>query len=57
LVHSSPNIKKEVLNAGALQPVIGLLRYGHHREVQLYEVHKELYNFIYLLGSAPILLA
>lgn len=27
LVHSSPNIKKEVLIAGALQPVIGLLRY------------------------------
>lgn len=27
LVHSSPNIKKEVLAAGALQPVIGLLRY------------------------------
>lgn len=27
LVHSSPNIKKEVLLAGALQPVIGLLRY------------------------------
>jgi hypothetical protein len=27
LVHSSPNIKKEVLFAGALQPVIGLLRY------------------------------
>ena len=27
LVHSSPNIKKEVLHAGALQPVIGLLRY------------------------------
>lgn len=26
LVHSSPNIKKEVLIAGALQPVIGLLR-------------------------------
>ncbi|KAA8527574.1 hypothetical protein F0562_034711 [Nyssa sinensis] len=26
LVHSSPNIKKEVLLAGALQPVIGLLR-------------------------------
>ncbi|KAL0371310.1 UNVERIFIED_CONTAM: arm repeat protein interacting with a [Sesamum angustifolium] len=26
LVHSSPNIKKEVLAAGALQPVIGLLR-------------------------------
>lgn len=26
LVHSSPNIKKEVLQAGALQPVIGLLR-------------------------------
>ncbi|CAL9176339.1 unnamed protein product [Musa hybrid cultivar] len=25
LVHSSPNIKKEVLRAGALQPVIGLL--------------------------------
>ncbi|KAJ8431291.1 hypothetical protein Cgig2_026267 [Carnegiea gigantea] len=25
LVHSSPNIKKEVLDAGALQPVIGLL--------------------------------
>ncbi|OAY83690.1 ARM repeat protein interacting with abf2, partial [Ananas comosus] len=25
LVHSSPNIKKEVLSAGALQPVIGLL--------------------------------
>nr|GMD22152.1 ARM REPEAT PROTEIN INTERACTING WITH ABF2-like [Ipomoea batatas] len=25
LVHSSPNIKKEVLAAGALQPVIGLL--------------------------------
>ncbi|KAL7177944.1 hypothetical protein ACSBR2_031163 [Camellia fascicularis] len=25
LVHSSPNIKKEVLVAGALQPVIGLL--------------------------------
>ncbi|KAL6993096.1 hypothetical protein U1Q18_011215 [Sarracenia purpurea var. burkii] len=25
LVHSSPNIKKEVLLAGALQPVIGLL--------------------------------
>lgn len=28
LVHSSPNIKKEVLLAGALQPVIGLLRYA-----------------------------
>lgn len=28
LVHSSPNIKKEVLAAGALQPVIGLLRYA-----------------------------
>ena len=27
LVHSSPNIKKEVILAGALQPVIGLLRY------------------------------
>lgn len=27
LVHSSPNIKKEVIAAGALQPVIGLLRY------------------------------
>lgn len=27
LVHSSPTIKKEVLFAGALQPVIGLLRY------------------------------
>lgn len=27
LVHSSPNIKKEVLAAGALQPVIGLLRH------------------------------
>lgn len=27
LVHSSVNIKKEVLAAGALQPVIGLLRY------------------------------
>lgn len=27
LVHSSPNIKKEVLLAGALQPVIGLLRW------------------------------
>lgn len=27
LVHSSPNIKKEVLLAGALQPVIRLLRY------------------------------
>ncbi len=26
LVHSSVNIKKEVLAAGALQPVIGLLR-------------------------------
>ncbi|KAF9611274.1 hypothetical protein IFM89_028698 [Coptis chinensis] len=26
LVHSSPNIKKDVLVAGALQPVIGLLR-------------------------------
>lgn len=26
LVHSSPNIKKEVLIAGALQPVVGLLR-------------------------------
>jgi hypothetical protein len=26
LVHSSVNIKKEVLSAGALQPVIGLLR-------------------------------
>ena len=26
LVHSSPDIKKEVLLAGALQPVIGLLR-------------------------------
>ncbi|XP_045804776.1 ARM REPEAT PROTEIN INTERACTING WITH ABF2-like isoform X1 [Trifolium pratense] len=25
LVHSSPNIKKEVILAGALQPVIGLL--------------------------------
>ena len=28
-MHSSPNIKKEVLAAGALQPVIGLLRYCH----------------------------
>ncbi|KAF5941738.1 hypothetical protein HYC85_019380 [Camellia sinensis] len=28
LVHSSPNIKKEVLVAGALQPVIGLLSYA-----------------------------
>lgn len=28
LVHSSPNIKKEVLAAGALQPVIGLLTYA-----------------------------
>jgi hypothetical protein len=27
LVHSSPNIKREVLAAGALQPVIGLLRF------------------------------
>lgn len=27
LVHSSVNIKKEVLAAGALQPVIGLLRF------------------------------
>ena len=27
LVHSSPHIKKAVLLAGALQPVIGLLRY------------------------------
>ena len=27
LVHSSPNIKKDVLFAGALQPVIELLRY------------------------------
>lgn len=27
LVHSSPSIKKEVLAAGALQPVIGLLRF------------------------------
>jgi hypothetical protein len=26
LVHSSVNIKKEVLSAGALQPIIGLLR-------------------------------
>jgi hypothetical protein len=25
LVHSSPDIKKEVIRAGALQPVIGLL--------------------------------
>jgi len=41
LVHSSPNIKKEVLLAGALQPVIGLLRYIlnlHHGK---------------LLGSSP----
>jgi hypothetical protein len=30
LVHSSPNIKKEVILAGALQPVIGLLRYILH---------------------------
>lgn len=29
LVHSSPNIKKEVLQAGALQPVIRLLRYNY----------------------------
>jgi hypothetical protein len=28
LVHSSVNIKKEVLAAGALQPVIGLLRFS-----------------------------
>ena len=27
LVHSSPSIKREVLAAGALQPVIGLLRF------------------------------
>ncbi|RZS01895.1 hypothetical protein BHM03_00031845 [Ensete ventricosum] len=30
LVHSSPNIKKEVLLAGALQPVIGLLRLSYN---------------------------
>jgi len=29
LVHSSPDIKKEVIRAGALQPVIGLLRYAY----------------------------
>jgi len=35
LVHSSPHIKKEVLTAGALQPVIGLLRYvdPHHFDI------------------------
>ena len=29
LVHSSPDIKKEVIRAGALQPVISLLRYAY----------------------------
>lgn len=29
-MHSSPNIKKEVLVAGALQPVIGLLRFVNY---------------------------
>ena len=29
LVHSSPDIKKDVIRAGALQPVIGLLRYAY----------------------------
>jgi hypothetical protein len=31
LVHSSVNTKKEVLAAGALQPVIGLLRWILHQ--------------------------
>ena len=32
-MHSSPDIKKEVLAAGALQPVIGLLRYDSAKTV------------------------
>jgi hypothetical protein len=35
LIHSSPNIKKEVLNAGALQPVIRLLRYNCHMQLMM----------------------
>lgn len=36
LVHSSVNIKKEVLLAGALQPVIGLLRFSVFDSVNLF---------------------
>jgi len=39
LVHSSPNIKKEVLFAGALQPVIGLLRYNISSGLYYCRVH------------------
>lgn len=41
LVHSSPNIKKEVLLAGALQPVIGLLRYNLSLDL---ENHSDLFT-------------
>ena len=63
LVHSSPNIKKEVLNAGALQPVIGLLRYDdRHMQlmmiVLIVSVNNEMHitYCIYLLSSARVLL-
>ena len=36
LVHSSPNIKKEVISSGALQPVIGLLRCVETRHFNLH---------------------
>lgn len=54
LVHSSPNIKKEVLAAGALQPVIGLLRFVHSRVALLLSVHWiwRAYLFFSISGSS-----
>ena len=46
LVHSSPHIKKEVLLAGALQPVIGLLRYCWPAHCCLFLLTHSFHNII-----------
>lgn len=54
LVHSSPSIKKEVLSAGALQPVIGLLRWYWWWNIAKLVVWSHLIffgNFILLLSN------
>lgn len=52
LVHSSPNIKKEVLAAGALQPVIGLLRCS----LVFIDMNFSLLAFLFFLASTSLLL-
>lgn len=59
LVHSSPNIKKDVLRAGALQPVIELLRYYQNSSfysTSLYNSFSEGFNlfFAFVFYAAKI---